>query len=48
MKFIVEIRDYEAGTDERDLTAARIERAVQKLLERDESDGIVIVKRQDD
>jgi hypothetical protein len=46
MKFIVDVRDYEAGRTDRDLTTVRIERAVQAILDRDDSDGIVIVTRE--
>lgn len=45
MKFIVEIRDYEPGRSDRTITAGRIERAIQALLDKDESDGVVIVSR---
>ena len=45
MKFMVEIRDYEAGSKDRDITASRIESAIQRMLDRDASDGVVIVKK---
>lgn len=43
MEFAVEIRDYESGFIEDQLTPSRIEDAIQGLLDRDGSDGIVIV-----
>jgi hypothetical protein len=42
-RFIIEVRDYEPGTDPDPLTIGRIERVVQKMLDRDGSDGVVIV-----
>lgn len=48
MKFIVEVRDYEQGSDDADITTGRIERAVQKMLDKDGSDGVVIVTRDSD
>lgn len=42
-KFVIEIRDYDAGRDPDPLTTSRIEKVVQKMLDRDESDGVVIV-----
>ena len=41
--FIVEIRDYEAGRSDRTITSARVERAVQAVLDQDGSDGVVVV-----
>lgn len=42
-RFTIEIRDYEAGLDPDPLTRVRVERVVQKMLDRDGSDGVVIV-----
>lgn len=42
-RFTVEIRDYEAGLEPDALTTGRIERAIQKLLDKDGSDGVVII-----
>ena len=44
--FTIELRDYESGLDPDKLTSSRIERVLTKLLERDGSDGIVIVQEQ--
>lgn len=43
MRFMVEVRDYEAGREDRTLDAPRLERLVQRLLDRDGSEGIVFV-----
>jgi hypothetical protein len=42
-QFTIEIRDYDAGREPDPLTTARIERVMQKMLDRDGSDGVVIV-----
>jgi hypothetical protein len=42
--FTIEIREYERGDIERDITTARIEAAITDLLGNDGSDGVVIVK----
>jgi hypothetical protein len=42
--FTIEIRDYESGLDPDRLTTGRIERVLTKLLDRDGSDGVVIVE----
>lgn len=39
----IEIRDYEPGTDPDPLTTGRIERVITKMLDKDGSDGVVIV-----
>lgn len=48
MKFTIEIRDYDRGDEDRDITVKRLETAVAKMLDRDGSDGIVIVTKAED
>jgi len=43
-QFTIEIRDYESGEEPDRLNVARVEKAIRRLLERDGSDGVVIVK----
>ena len=49
-RFVIEVRDYDPGREPDPLTEARIERGVQKMLDRDVSDGYVIVteKKEDE
>lgn len=47
MKFVVEFIDYEPGSD-REITASRLERLLQKLLDKDMSDGYVTVTEKKD
>lgn len=42
-KFIVEVKDYEAARDPDPLTTDRVERVVTRMLEKDGSDGYVVV-----
>jgi hypothetical protein len=48
MKFTIEIRDYERGDEDHDITIDRLETAVVTMLDNDGSDGIVIVTTEDD
>ena len=48
MKFMIEIRDYEPGRTDRDIDVARLERSIERLLNNDGSDGVVIVKKVED
>jgi hypothetical protein len=41
--FTVALRDYESGFDPDRLTTERIERVIQKMLDKDMSDGYVVV-----
>lgn len=47
-RFTVELRDYEPGMKPDRLTPDRIERGIQKMLDRDMSDGYVIVTEEGD
>lgn len=48
MKIIIEIRDYECGNTEETLTQQRVERLFERVLEKDGSDGVVIVTIEND
>jgi hypothetical protein len=42
-RFVIEVKDYEPGNEPDTLTTERIERVVTKMLEKDVSDGYVVV-----
>lgn len=42
-EFTIEIHDYEPGEDPDPLTTERLERVIQKMLDKDMSDGWVLV-----
>ena len=42
-KFTVELHDYACGIEPESITAARIERVIERMIEKDVSDGYVIV-----